>query len=337
MTLLTTQRIICNGLAQLRFEEVWPTLSRRAGPTRALARGPLQPQAPRAARARRARSWSRRGARWSSSASGGACCGWPSWAVRDVLREDGVRAAFFTGDEGQKRADAEPRRLPRRPDARRCCSPRDAGGVGLNLQRAASAASTSSCPGTRRCSSSASAASIGSVRAARSTSTTSSASTGIESRIADLVGDKKALFTGLFDGTSDEVAFERSGTFLSRIERIVAPALEPAPAARGRGHRRLGGRFRRARDRRHRGRGRRVARRARADPARAGVAVCRARRAEALCGPDRAAKRARGPRDRGSARDRVDPGRSLCRAWLSSPGRGPGVPRADGRVAVRPR
>ena len=38
---------------------------------------------------------------------------------------------------------------------------------------------------------------------------------------------KKALFTGLFDGTTDEVAFERSGSFLSRIERIVAPA--PAP------------------------------------------------------------------------------------------------------------
>src|SRR5204862_3045305 len=53
---------------------------------------------------------------------------------------------------------------------------------------------------------------------------------GIESRIADLVGSKKALFTGLFDGTSDEVAFERSGSFLSRIERIIAPAMSPAPA-----------------------------------------------------------------------------------------------------------
>jgi hypothetical protein len=39
---------------------------------------------------------------------------------------------------------------------------------------------------------------------------------GIESRIADLVGSKKAFFAGLFDGTTDEVAFERSGSFLSR-------------------------------------------------------------------------------------------------------------------------
>ena len=54
--------------------------------------------------------------------------------------------------------------------------------------------------------------------------------TGIESRIADLVGSKKALFTGLFDGTTDEVTFERSGSFLIRIERIVTPATSPARA-----------------------------------------------------------------------------------------------------------
>jgi hypothetical protein len=53
---------------------------------------------------------------------------------------------------------------------------------------------------------------------------------GIESRIADLVGSKKALFAGLFDGTSDEVTFERSGSFLSRVERIIAPLISPASA-----------------------------------------------------------------------------------------------------------
>ena len=37
-------------------------------------------------------------------------------------------------------------------------------------------------------------------------------------------GSKQALFTGLFDGTTDDVAFDRGGTFLSRLERIVAPA-----------------------------------------------------------------------------------------------------------------
>ena len=36
---------------------------------------------------------------------------------------------------------------------------------------------------------------------------------------------QKALFTGLFDGATDEVPFERSGSFFSRIERIVAAPL----------------------------------------------------------------------------------------------------------------
>ena len=45
-----------------------------------------------------------------------------------------------------------------------------------------------------------------------------------EARIEGLVGNKKALFTGLFEGKSDEVEFEHSGSFLSRIERVLAPA-----------------------------------------------------------------------------------------------------------------
>jgi hypothetical protein len=39
MSLLTTQRIIANGLAQLRFEEIWPDLSRLPRPTEATLKG----------------------------------------------------------------------------------------------------------------------------------------------------------------------------------------------------------------------------------------------------------------------------------------------------------
>jgi hypothetical protein len=38
MTLLTTQRIISNGLAQLRFEAIWPDLSRAAFAPRGIER-----------------------------------------------------------------------------------------------------------------------------------------------------------------------------------------------------------------------------------------------------------------------------------------------------------
>ncbi|MBK5257549.1 MAG: hypothetical protein JJE39_16105, partial [Vicinamibacteria bacterium] len=51
----------------------------------------------------------------------------------------------------------------------------------------------------------------------------------IEERIAGLVADKRAFFSGLFDGDSNEVRFERSASFLSRLERIVEPARAPEP------------------------------------------------------------------------------------------------------------
>jgi hypothetical protein len=43
MQMLTMQRIISNGLAQLRFDEVWPTLSRRA-PDDSLLEAALSPK-----------------------------------------------------------------------------------------------------------------------------------------------------------------------------------------------------------------------------------------------------------------------------------------------------
>jgi hypothetical protein len=108
----------------------------------------------------------------------------------------------------------------------------DAGGVGLNLQRAASACINIELPWNpavleQR---------IGRIHRLgqrRPIDVYNLASEpGIESRIADLVGSKQALFAGLFDGTTDEVVFERSGSFLARVEHLAEPAISPA-AARG--------------------------------------------------------------------------------------------------------
>src|SRR2546428_2523864 len=44
MGLLTTQRIIANGLAQLRFEQIWPDLSRIERPTESTLRGLASPK-----------------------------------------------------------------------------------------------------------------------------------------------------------------------------------------------------------------------------------------------------------------------------------------------------
>ena len=226
MSLLTTQRIIANGLAQLRFEQIWPDLSRIERPTESTFRGLASPKLVELreligqlalAQGRKVVVFSqwRRMLRLAH------------WATRDQLAGEGVRAAFFTGEESQKRRTQNIVDFHDDP-ACRVLFATDAGGIGLNLQRAASACINIELPwnpavleqrigriyrlGQRR-----------PIDVYNLVS-----EPGIESRIADLIGSKQALFTGLFDGTSDEVAFERSGSFLSRIERIVAPAISPA-------------------------------------------------------------------------------------------------------------
>jgi superfamily II DNA or RNA helicase len=228
MTLLTTQRIIANGLAQLRFEQIWPDLSRIERPTDSTLQGLASPKLVelRELIGQLALVEGRKVVVFSQ---------WrrmlrlAHWATRHQLEREDVRSAFFTGEEGQKRRTQNLVDFHDDP-ACRVLFATDAGGVGLNLQRAASACINIELPWNpavleqrigriHR---------IGQRRPIDVYNLVSEP--GIESRIADLVGSKKAFFTGLFDGTSDEVAFERSGSFLSRIERIVAPAISPAPA-----------------------------------------------------------------------------------------------------------
>jgi hypothetical protein len=229
MTLLTTQRIIANGLAQLRFEQIWPDLSRIERPTDSTLQGLASPKLVELrelitqlalAQGRKVVVFSqwRRMLRLAY------------WVSRDELTREGIRPAFFTGEEGQKRRTQNIVDFHDDP-ACRVLFATDAGGVGLNLQRAATACINIELPWNPavleqrigriyR---------IGQRRPIDVYNLVSEP--GIESRIADVVGSKKALFTGLFDGTTDEVTFERSGSFLSRIERIVAPALAPAQSA----------------------------------------------------------------------------------------------------------
>jgi superfamily II DNA or RNA helicase len=228
MTLLTTQRIVANGLAQLRFEQVWPDLARIERPTDSTLRGLASPKLVELreligqlalAQGRKVVVFSqwRRMLRLAH------------WATRDQLTRQGVRAAFFTGEEGQKRRAQNIVDFHDDP-ACRVLFATDAGGVGLNLQHAASACINVELPWNpavleqrigriHR---------LGQRRPIDVYNLVSEP--GIESRIADLVGSKRAFFTGLFDGTSDEVAFERSGSFISRVERIVAPATLAASA-----------------------------------------------------------------------------------------------------------
>jgi len=225
MTLLNTQRIICNGLAQLRFEHTWPSLSAAGRPTDALLESLSSPKLVelRELLANIAVAQERKVVVFSQ---------WrrmlklASWSVSDILGSSGVRSVFFTGEEGQKRRTQNLVEFHDDPSVRVLFAT-DAGGVGLNLQRAASCCVNLELPWNpavleQR---------IGRVyRMGQSRPVEVYhlvSETGIEARIAGLVGDKRALFTGLFDGASDEVAFERSGSFLSRIERVLTPVRVP--------------------------------------------------------------------------------------------------------------
>ncbi len=53
----------------------------------------------------------------------------------------------------------------------------------------------------------------------------------IEERIAGIVSDKRALFKDCSRAASDEIAFERSSSFMTLLERLIEPPSIPAPVA----------------------------------------------------------------------------------------------------------
>jgi hypothetical protein len=227
MSLLTTQRIIANGMAQLRFEDVWPSLSRTvradegtlqelASPKLGHLRDILAQVA--VAQARKVVVFSQ----WRRMLT------LAHWAVREVLEGAGLRAAFFTGQETSRRRTQNIVDFHDDP-ATRVLFATDAGGVGLNLQRAASCCVNLDLPWNpavleqRICR----IYRLGQRQPIDVYNLVTQSS--IEARIAALLADKRAFFSALFDGETNEVRFERSSSFLARLERMVEPARAPEP------------------------------------------------------------------------------------------------------------
>ncbi|MGQ0505991.1 MAG: DEAD/DEAH box helicase [Myxococcaceae bacterium] len=227
MSLLTRQRIICNGLAQRDFEELWPQLEARK-PTDAALSGLFTPKLAElrdlltnlvVTQGRKVVVFSQ----WKRMLR------LAEWATRDVLADAGARAAYFTGDESQKRRTQNV--VDFHDDPKTCVLfATDAGGVGLNLQRAASACVHLDLPWNPAVLEQRSGRiyRLGQANPVEIYALVSSG--GLESRIATLVGDKKALFDGLFDGTSDGVSFEKGGSFLATVQRMVEPVILPDPS-----------------------------------------------------------------------------------------------------------
>ena len=220
MGMLTTQRIIANGMGQLRFTEVWPDISRtRPNPSMLASLASPKLGELRAILSELVLEQGRKVVVFSQWRRMLALA---EWAVRDLFGPHGVRTAFFTGKETQRRRTQNIVEFHDDRDLRVLFAS-DAGGVGLNLQRAASACVNLDLPWNpavleqrigriHR---------LGQERPIDVFNLVSSDC--IESYISRLVADKHGLFKGLFDGTSNEIAFERSGSFLEGVRRIIDP------------------------------------------------------------------------------------------------------------------
>ena len=107
----------------------------------------------------------------------------------------------------------------------------DAGGVGLNLQRAASCCINLELPWNPA---------VLEQRIGRIYRLGQSlpidvynlvSEEGIEGRIAGLIARKRAVFSGLFDGTTDEVLFDGKTSFLDNVKALVDNVpVPPAPS-----------------------------------------------------------------------------------------------------------
>jgi superfamily II DNA or RNA helicase len=228
MSLLTTQRIISNGMAQLQFEEVWPSI-RSCPPEENVIKGHSSPKLLELRQLVRQLALEQNRkivifSQWRRMLT------LSHWAVSDLLAENGLRAGFFTGAEGQKRRTQNIVEFHDDPSYRLLFAS-DAGGVGLNLQHASNCVINLELPWNpavleQR---------IGRIYRLGQTQPIDVynlvCEEGIESRIAGLVGSKQAFFKGLFDGDSDAVQFDQSASFLSRVERIYDHSTAPATGA----------------------------------------------------------------------------------------------------------
>jgi hypothetical protein len=224
MSLLTTQRIAANGVALLSFASVWEGIAGVERPDEALLRSLASPKLLELREIVRQVAIGQ-GRKIVVFSQWVRMLQLAEWAVRGILAERGLRAVFFTGRERDRRRTHN--LVDFHDDAAAAILfASDAGGVGLNLQRAASCCVNLELPWNPavieqrigriyR---------LGQKRPIDVYNLVTEAS--IEERIAGLVAGKRALFTGLFDGASDAVRFERSGSFLAQLERIVEPAAD---------------------------------------------------------------------------------------------------------------
>ncbi len=218
MQLFTEQRMLANGMAQFSFEDVWPGIE-QARPEPALLDALSMPKLAEL-RLLVQQIVIEQGRKIVVFSQWRRALQLAGWAVGPLLAAAGLRSAFFTGAESLRRRTESIVEFHDDP-ATRVLFCTDAGGVGLNLQKASSCVVHFDLPWNpavfeQR---------VGRVwRLGQQQKVDVYSLVGadcIESRMAEVLKTKQAAFAALFDGGSDEVLFERQAGFLAAARRVA--------------------------------------------------------------------------------------------------------------------
>lgn len=218
MGLFTFQRVVANGMALHAFERLWPEV-RNEWPAPAVIDRLRSPKL-FAMREIVEQVVIGEGRKVVVFSQWRRMLELARWATADLLDREGLRACFFTGQESSRQRTKNV--VDFHDDPRmRIFFATDAGGVGLNLQRAASCCVNLEVPWNPAVREQR----IGRIHRLGQRDAVDVydlvSTPSIEAKILGSLADKQALFTGLFDTEDDEVVYERGAGFVARAIRIV--------------------------------------------------------------------------------------------------------------------
>lgn len=228
MSMLTQQRIVSNGFELTSFDEYWEDLRQIATPSLETIQKLSSPKLA-VLRDLVTSIVIEQGRKVVVFSQWTRMLKLSQWAIAELLTAKGLRSVFFTGEEGQNRRTNNIVDFHDDPN----CGVMflsDAGSVGLNLQRAASACINLDLPWNpavleQR---------IGRIYRIGQTEPIDVynlvSDYGIEARICAILDTKQALFSGLFDGTSDSIRYERESGLLAQLQQLLdeEPQGEPS-------------------------------------------------------------------------------------------------------------
>jgi SNF2 family DNA or RNA helicase len=218
MSLLTSMRIVSNGMAQYEYDHVWDSLKADLQPEWRIPK--LESPKLQAFRDLIAGLLSQEGLKIVVFSQWQRMLRLAHWAIQDLLEDCEAEAVFFTGRENPRRRTENIVRFHDDP-AVRLFFATDAGGVGLNLQKAATICINLELPWNpavleqrigrlHR---------LGQKQPVQVFNLVTENS--IEERIGTLVGQKRAVFNELFDGTGDEVIYDKASSFYEQVRSVV--------------------------------------------------------------------------------------------------------------------